>query len=323
VNAERVSLVVPVRQEAGTLDRFLASIAALDPGPAEIVICDGGSTDTSREIVRRWAAADPRVRLVEDADAYPGRARNLGIKAAAHEWIALTDAGTIVPAGWLGELIEARAQDGDADVIYGTYEAVVESATQQAAALAYLAPARLDGGGYTRGPSTASMLIRRSVWNEVHGFPEHLRAAEDLLFFKAVAGTAARRVAAPKAVVRWLMPSSIAAVFRRFRVFSRHTLIAGLGGGWHGAIIRMYLVALAAAAAAIVFSPWWLLPLFLGFAARVWVGIVRRRPPAGPDIALRPDVIPRVVLLLLVIDTAMFLGLFDWAWRRTDGHETS
>jgi glycosyltransferase involved in cell wall biosynthesis len=318
-----ISLVVPVRQEAATLDRFLESIAALVPGPAEIVICDGGSTDASRDIVRRWAAVDPRIRLIEDADAYPGRARNLGIRAATHEWIALTDAGTIVPQDWLDRLIEARDRSGRADVVYGTYEPMLESPMQEAAALAFLAPARPEGDGYTRGPSTASMLMRRSVWDSVGGFPEHLRAAEDLVFFRGVARTDARCVAAPKAVVQWQLPSSVYAVFRRFRVFSRHTLRAGLGGGWHGAIVRMYLVALAAFVLAIVHSPWWLLAPGLGFAARACIGVRRRRPPAGPAIELRPEIVLLAMLLLLVIDAAMFVGLFEWARSWTKRYETT
>jgi glycosyltransferase involved in cell wall biosynthesis len=318
-----VSLVVPVRQEAATLDRFLASIVALVPGPTEIVICDGGSTDASRDIVRRRASGDPRFRLVEDGDAFPGRARNLGIRAASRDWIALTDAGTIVPPGWLGQLIDARDGSGSPDVVYGTYEPILESPMQRAAALAFLAPARPEAGGYTRGPSTASMLMRRSVWGAVGGFPEHLRAAEDLVFFRAVAATPARCAAAPKAVVQWQLPSDIRAVFRRFRVFSTHTLRAGLGGGWHSAIIRMYLVALAMAVLAIVHSPWWLLLLATGFAVRVGIGVRRRRPPAGPAIDVRPAVVLRAALLVAVIDAAMFVGLFEWAWSPMKRHETT
>jgi len=323
MNVPDVSLIVPVRQEAATLGRFLGSLATLEPGPAEIVICDGGSTDASPDIVRRWASVDPRIRLIEDADAYPGRARNLGILAATHEWIALTDAGTIVPPDWLHRLIEARDRSGRADVVYGTYEPILESPMQQAAALAFLAPARLDGGGYTRGPSTASMLMRRSVWDAVGGFPEHLRAAEDLVFFGRVARTDARCAAAPKAAVQWQLPSSIHAVFRRFRVFSRHTLRAGLGGSWHYAVVRMYLAALAAIVLALVHSPWWLLLPGLGFAARAWIGIWRRRPPAGPAIALRPETVPLTMLLLFVIDVAMFLGLLEWAWGRKKRYEAT
>ncbi len=56
------SLLVPARDEAGRLPAALAGLLAQDA--AEIVVLDDQSSDATAAVVRRAAAADPRVRLV-------------------------------------------------------------------------------------------------------------------------------------------------------------------------------------------------------------------------------------------------------------------
>jgi Glycosyltransferase like family 2 len=103
--AERVSVLLPVRNEADRLEPCLrALLTALDccAGRAELVVLDDESTDATADLVRAIAGHDPRVRLVT---------------------------GTHRPPGWLGkpwacaQLAEAAEPDGsvlvfvDADVV--------------------------------------------------------------------------------------------------------------------------------------------------------------------------------------------------------------
>ncbi|HEV2765010.1 MAG TPA: glycosyltransferase, partial [Pyrinomonadaceae bacterium] len=52
----RVSLVVPVRDEAETIDELLSSIAAQTRPPDEVLIVDGGSRDDTVARVRAAGA---------------------------------------------------------------------------------------------------------------------------------------------------------------------------------------------------------------------------------------------------------------------------
>jgi dolichol-phosphate mannosyltransferase len=89
-----LSIVIPVRNEAGNIDPLVAEIrAALDGGtPYEIVYVDDGSTDATASELRRLAAAGAPIRLVRHATSCgQSAAIRTGVKAARGAWIATLD----------------------------------------------------------------------------------------------------------------------------------------------------------------------------------------------------------------------------------------
>ena len=315
LEASLVTLIAPVRNEADSLLDFLESIARQTVRPSEIIIADGGSVDGTKALIREFFAANSSVRLIEDSDAFPGRARNLAIENAQTDWIAMTDAGTVLEPDWLENLLRPAARDREVDAVLGSYEPILSSFLQECLALAFVPPARPMGDSYLRGPSTASLLIKKSVWNELGRFPEHLRACEDLIFF-AKLNSASKRVAfAPRAVVRWNIPSNAAGVFRRFRAYSLYTLKAGLGRQWHLAVGRMYLVGTVLLGLA-VFHHWgWLLLLLAGLVLRVHRTIRARRPSLKLTHTIGPHAYLVVGIILVWIDLAAFVGFVDYLFK--------
>jgi cellulose synthase/poly-beta-1,6-N-acetylglucosamine synthase-like glycosyltransferase len=306
-----VAVIMPVRNEEHTIRRVIESLLNQNTMPREIVIADGGSTDRTREIISGFEGGKVPLLLVEDEDAYPGRARNLAIRSAREQWIAMTDAGTQLDPGWLEALIRSVNDQPDVDVVLGTYEPVLGSFFKDCLALAFVAPAARIDKGWVRGPSTASLMIKKSVWQELGGFPEHLRACEDLLFFERLAGSGHKIAVQPEAVVRWSIPDSFAAAFRRFRAYSMHTLRAGLGGRWHLAVARMYFAGMVVVGLAF-FHHWsWVLIALFGLAWRVWRTIRARRPSLKLTRAISLRTYLGVGVILLWIDLAAFVGCID------------
>jgi succinoglycan biosynthesis protein ExoO len=83
----------------------------------EIIVVDDQSTDESRAVVERIAAADPRVRLlVTPRNMGPAGARNLGIEAARGDWIAIQDSDDLVHPERLIRLLKAAEAD-QADIV--------------------------------------------------------------------------------------------------------------------------------------------------------------------------------------------------------------
>jgi len=90
-SANRLSVVIPALNAA----RFLpATLAALGSGADEVVVVDGGSGDTTRDIAAEAGAmvyAAPRGRGIQLSQ---------GIAAATGNWLLLLHADTCLQAGW-------------------------------------------------------------------------------------------------------------------------------------------------------------------------------------------------------------------------------
>ena len=87
-----VSVVIPAFNAAATIASTLHSVTAQTYPHTEIIVVDDGSRDDTGSIVRRFGSADPRIRLITQANAGVAAARNAGIELAAGEFIAPVDA---------------------------------------------------------------------------------------------------------------------------------------------------------------------------------------------------------------------------------------
>src|SRR5215217_1649684 len=98
------SLIMTVRNEAASLPGLFESILRQTALPAEVVIVDGGSTDGTQDVVRRYAAQLP-LRLIERPGANISEGRNTAIEHAGCDIIAATDAGVRLEPAWLETLV--------------------------------------------------------------------------------------------------------------------------------------------------------------------------------------------------------------------------
>jgi len=309
----KVSLVVPVKNEADSIECLISSVAGQTRRPDEMIIVDGGSEDGTPEIFEEWVnrrSLSDWGRIVRVDEATPGKGRNIGVANAKYDWIAFTDAGIRVEQTWLERLIAVAEGDDQIDVVYGSYEPAQATLFERCAALAYVAPKRLRAGRLMRGPVIPSSLIRREVWEGVGGFPD-LRAAEDLIFMEAVESKGYKIAWAPQAVVWWRMPPTLRDVFRRFALYSIHNVRISRQYDWHYGVSRQYLAWIIFAVLALVWSGWfWLGPL-IGYGARVAKGIWARREGRGLLWAINPIQFALVATVLLTVDAAMFAGWWN------------
>jgi glycosyltransferase involved in cell wall biosynthesis len=304
-----VSVIVPVRNEAGSIAGLLDALASQTLQPKEIVIVDGGSEDGTADIIRCSAEKlSLPVILLEAGPAFPGRGRNLAISRASHEWVASIDGGNVPEKNWLRALVEASHSHPQARIIYGKFFPVTNTYFTYCAAIAYLQPPN----AFSR--FIASSLIHRSAWEIAGGFREDLRSGEDLVFFKRLAALNIPEARTEEAVVHWSLQPSWSGTFRRFATYSRYGMKAGLAREWQLRVSFLYLVLLTAALAAALF--WWpliILPLlFLIFRSerRIW------RWHSGEGSRwwriLNPRLGLTVLSINLVIDLAMFSGILQW-----------
>ena len=117
-----VSVVIPVFNG----ERFLAAAiqSALDQTyrPLEVIVVDDGSTDESASIARSF----PGVRVIEQAHAGPGAARNRAISAADGELLAFLDADDLMPADKLARQVGYLREHPDVGCVLGRQELFAE-----------------------------------------------------------------------------------------------------------------------------------------------------------------------------------------------------
>jgi glycosyltransferase involved in cell wall biosynthesis len=87
-----VSVVLPVRDGAGTLDRAVRSVLSSRLTDLELLCVDDGSTDETPWILERWSARDRRVRLLRTPPRGIVAALNVALASARAALVARMDA---------------------------------------------------------------------------------------------------------------------------------------------------------------------------------------------------------------------------------------
>lgn len=115
----KVSVLVPVRNEEPHLHALIESLRAqqLDES-VEFLVLEGGSTDSTRSILERAMAQEPRIRMIDTPGRNTPGALNMGLRAARGEFIARMDAHSRYPPSYLAEGL-ARLRRGDVACVTG------------------------------------------------------------------------------------------------------------------------------------------------------------------------------------------------------------
>jgi succinoglycan biosynthesis protein ExoO len=86
------SVLIPAYNVSGIVGRAIRSVAAQTFPPLEILVIDDCSTDNTVEVVRALGREIPTLRLLSTAaNGGPSAARNVGLREAKADWIALLD----------------------------------------------------------------------------------------------------------------------------------------------------------------------------------------------------------------------------------------
>lgn len=119
---DKVSVIIPSFNSAGTIQRCVDSVLASDYRPLEVLVVDDASTDGSAAIVQRLCGQHPEVRLVRQAEnGGPARARNAGARSAAGRYLFFLDSDTEMRPDALTNFVRSI---GRADAVVGVYDAV-------------------------------------------------------------------------------------------------------------------------------------------------------------------------------------------------------
>lgn len=132
----RLSVVMPAREEVDHLRAAVEAVLAQDyPGPLEVVVAVAPSDDGTAELATELAAADPRVRVVDNPGGTAPAGLNAAIAAASGSVVARVDAHAELTGGYLRTAVEVLRDTGAANV-GGIQRAVGRAPMQRAIAAA-------------------------------------------------------------------------------------------------------------------------------------------------------------------------------------------
>ncbi|CAQ02142.1 putative glycosyl transferase [Clavibacter sepedonicus] len=177
-----ISVVIPVRDDAGHLRACLQALAGQTVAPDEVVVVDNASSDDSAEFARLAGA-----RVVHEPVVGIPAAASAGYDAARHEVIARLDADCVPPADWIERLGDVLAARPDVAAVTGAARFLDgPRALRGIAAVSYL-------GAYFGSVTLAlghpplfgsNFALRRDAWlevrDEVHREGTHLHDDIDL-----------------------------------------------------------------------------------------------------------------------------------------------
>jgi len=256
----RVSLIVTVLNEARSLPALLDSIAAQTRSPDEVIVCDGGSTDGTLDLLR----AEKRfpLRVIERPGSNISQGRNAAIEAATGDVIASTDAGVRLHPDWLARLI-APIERGSSPVCGGFFLPDVSTPFEVAMGATVL-PQLDEIDPVTFLPSSRSVAFTKAAWQAAGGYPEWLDYCEDLIFDFKLRDRAGAFAFAPAAVAYFKPRPSLKSFFKQYYLYARGDGKANLWFKRHLIRYATYLVAAPGIAVLSTVNRWFALLYLVG-----------------------------------------------------------
>ncbi len=288
------TVVIPCRNEERAIEGCLRSILALQPpeGGFEVVVVDGMSTDGTRGILARLAGEDSRVRVIDNPARVTPAAMNLGIRAAAGDFVAIMGAHNRYASDYLVRALEALESTG-ADNVGGAITCEARGRVQRAIGAVFNHPLAVGGARWHdptyEGPADTVFggVFRKSVFSRVGFFDEELVRNQDDEFNLRLTRAGGRIWQTPS-VRSWYWPrdsfGSLLAQYQQYgywkvRVIQKHRLPASVRHLVPGAFV-------AGLAFGAGLAPWWfparvalalMVSSYLGAVAIASVGLAARK----------------------------------------------
>ncbi len=186
----KISVIIPVYNTGGYVGRCLESVLSQGMEEIEILCIDDGSEDSSRAVLRQYAAADGRISVFHQPHAGVSAARNLGIEKSSGDYLLFVDSDDyLLPGSLLPIYNSAVLHDADA-VIFGgrtthvfqTDEWVLDSLCTRDVVYESFCPEMIyaEAGAV---PFIWNKLFRRRLIVDHHArFRTDIRIGEDHLF---------------------------------------------------------------------------------------------------------------------------------------------
>lgn len=192
-----VSVIVPVRNEASSIESTLRSLLTQDfpRNRFDVIVADGGSEDDTVCRVRRLQGEFPNLKLAYNPVRFSSGGRNIGVRLATGDVAVIVDGHCHIPDRHYLTNLVAAFESSAADCLGRPQPLDVPNPTAFQSAVAVARASRLghnpesdiysDQAKFVEPQSTA-VAYRRDVFHRVGLFDERFDACEDVEFNQRV-----------------------------------------------------------------------------------------------------------------------------------------
>jgi len=183
----KVSVIIPVFNGAKYLAEALQSVFSQTWRDYEVIVVNDGSTDDSMEVCKQF----PDVRITHQENHGQSAARNTGVRHARGEYIAFLDQDDRWYPEKLARQVPILEEGPTYGMVYSNADEIDEDGRivyRNVLDLASVQPKRsiMDCLGSDMFIVPGTVLIRRSLFDQVGGFDERLSGYEDDDLFRRV-----------------------------------------------------------------------------------------------------------------------------------------
>ena len=114
----QVTVVIPVFNGAATIGKAVKSVLAQEFTDFEVIVVDDGSNDETPRIL---ASFGPKIKVITQRNRGPSAARNVGIRAARGEFVALLDADDLWYPAMLATSLAALRDEPEAVLSFADF----------------------------------------------------------------------------------------------------------------------------------------------------------------------------------------------------------
>jgi hypothetical protein len=221
-----VTVVVPARDEERSIAACLDSILTQDEPDLQVLVVDGASGDRTVDIVREYAAQDPRVELLPNPEGIIPVALNLALAAARGSYLIRVDAHARIPPDYVGRAL-AHLRSGKWGGVGGRKDGMGGGPAGQAVAAVMASRFGVGNSIYHYGTEPRPVehvpfgAYPVALARELGGWDETLRVNQDFEFDHRVRRAGHELLFDPDLVIHWENRQSVGELFRQYRRYGR------------------------------------------------------------------------------------------------------
>ena len=213
-----ISLIITVLNEKAVMPKWFGSFAMQTAMPEEIIIVDGGSTDGTWEYLLEKKNSLPILKVLQSRGNI-AHGRNVAITAAKGDKIVVTDAGCIYHPDWLRNLSNSFELRDWSTTGFAPWFQADDGWLVYAIAAATIPQVNEFRKNWL--PSSRSVAFKKSLWQDVGGYPEWIPYCEDVIFDLRIMQKAGEPGFIREPLVFWRPRVSLVAYLRQLYNYTR------------------------------------------------------------------------------------------------------